>query len=110
VPSDEATGYSDVSLSSSGNLSTYSVVRVTSASMPPPTQFAGTFWGDYTGLSAFHGRAHPAWSDTRTPELFTCPGSATPGNPPRLCVMPAPNAPYANDQEAFTDNLPVPAR
>src|SRR5207302_98795 len=57
---DEATGFSDVSLSGSGNAPDYSVwnvLRVTSSSMPFPTQFpeggntAGSvFWGDYAGL------------------------------------------------------------
>ena len=42
----------------------------------------GVFWGDYTGLAAFHGSAHPAWSDTRTPELVACSpvASARPGS------------------------------
>jgi hypothetical protein len=67
--------------------------------MPPPTQFAGGFFGDYTGLAA-DKVAYPAWSDTRNPAPVLCPGSGTPGHPPRLCVTPAPNAPY-NDQEIY---------
>jgi hypothetical protein len=42
----------------------------------------------YTGLAA-----DPAWSDARNPPPLLCPGSGTPGHPPRLCVTPAPNAP-----------------
>ncbi len=103
---DEVTGWSDVSLSGSDDLTTFATSRVTTSSMPPPTQFAGTFWGDYTGLAAYHGTAHPAWSDTRTPELFACP--ATGGQPPALCLQAAPNAAVANDQEAFTAAVPVP--
>jgi hypothetical protein len=74
--------------------------------MPPPTQFAGVFWGDYSGLAAYHGTAHPAWSDTRTPELIACP--VAPGAPPALCTQLATTAPTANDQEAMTAALPVP--
>ncbi len=49
---DETTGFSDVSLSGSGDVSRFAVTRVSSSSMPPPTQFSGTFWGDYAGLTA----------------------------------------------------------
>jgi hypothetical protein len=98
----ELTGWSDVSLSGSRDLATFGTRRVTTSSMPPPTQFDGTFWGDYTGLAAYTGVAHPAWSDTRTPAVSTC------GTPPTLCVLPAANAPRANDQEAFTAAVPVP--
>jgi hypothetical protein len=101
----ELTGFSDFSLSGSRHLTRFAARRVTTSSMPPPTQFEGTFWGDYTGLAAFHGTAHPAWSDTRTPELVTCPG----GDAPRLCTHTLDGMP-ANDQEAFTDSLPVPTR
>lgn len=103
---DELTGWSDFSLSGSRNLARFATRRVTTSSMPPPTQFEGTFWGDYTGLAAYHGTAHPAWSDTRTPELFACPVPS--GQPPSLCVQEAANARIANDQEAFTAAVPVP--
>jgi hypothetical protein len=101
----EQTGDSDFSLSGSRDAQRFATRRVTSSSMPAPTQFEGTFWGDYTGLAAFHGTAHPAWSDTRTPELFTCAG----GGAPTLCTQTV-NGMRANDQEAFTDSMPVPAR
>ena len=53
------------------------------------------------------GTAHPAWSDTRTPEVFTCAGSATVTTPPALCT--SGSGPLrANDQEAMTDSLRVP--
>jgi hypothetical protein len=83
-------------------------VRVTSASMPPPTQFAGGFFGDYSALSA-DDTAHPVWMDTRDPELFGCRDSA--GNitqPPAMCTAAAPNAAVANDQNIYTRSLPVP--
>src|SRR4051794_21554991 len=43
----ELTGASDFSLSGSRDVTNFAVVRVTSSSMPAPTQFAGLFWGDY---------------------------------------------------------------
>jgi hypothetical protein len=106
----EQTGDSDFSLSGSRDAQRFATRRVTSSSMPAPTQFEGTFWGDYTGLAAFHGTAHPAWSDTRTPQLLTCPGTARPGVPPVLCVLPVGGLRLANDQEAFTRAMPVPTR
>jgi hypothetical protein len=105
---DELTGWSDFSLSGSSSLERFGVRRVTSSSMPPPTQFAGGFFGDYTGLAADR-LAYPAWSDTRNPAPVLCPGTGTPGNPPRLCVTPAPNAPYNNDQEIYTAAVRVPS-
>ena len=104
---DELTGYSDVSLSGSKDLARFGVKRVTSSSMPPPTQFDGTFFGDYTGLAA-PSNAYPLWMDTRTPELFVCPGTATAGNAPRLCTASASNAKLANDQELRTANVALP--
>jgi hypothetical protein len=104
---DELTGWSDFSLSGSRSLARFGVIRVMTSSMPPPTQFAGGFFGDYTGLAADR-LAYPAWSDTRNPAPVLCPGTGTPGNPPRLCVTPAPNAPYNNDQEIYTAAVRVP--
>lgn len=103
----EFTGYSDFSLSGSNNTTTFKVKRVTTSSMPPPTQFDGTFFGDYTGL-ATPGAAFPLWMDTRTPELFLCPGTATAGTPPRTCTASASNASVANDQELRTAKVSIP--
>jgi hypothetical protein len=103
---DELTGRSDFSVSGSTRLRRFHTDRVTTSSMPAPTQFEGVFWGDYTGLAAFHGVAHPAWSDTRTPELFTCPGAAHAA--PTLCTQRGADGRLANDQEAFTAAVPVP--
>jgi hypothetical protein len=108
---DEVTGYNDFSVSSSGSGTGWNVSRVTKSSMPPPTQFSGLFWGDYTGLAAA-GKAWPIWSDTRSPELFLCPGTAAPGVPPQVCtgVEPAPQEGMtANDQDIYTDNVGVSA-
>ncbi len=106
---DETTGFSDVSLSGSGDLSKFGVKRVTSSSLPPPTEFSGTFWGDYAGLSAVDD-ALPLWSDTRNPDLFLCPGTGTPGTPPDTCTGSASNASIANDQDVYTESLGVPAK
>ena len=76
--------------------------------MPPPTQFGGVFFGDYTGLAA-PTNAYPLWMDTRAPELFVCPGTATAGHAPQLCTASAPNAAVANDQELRTANVAVPS-
>ncbi len=103
---DELTGSSDFSLSGSTDLTRFATRRVTTSSLPAPTQFEGQFWGDYTGLAAYHGTAHPAWSDTRTPELFPCfrGGAGSPG----VCTHRGPDGRLANDQEAFTAAASVP--
>ena len=111
--SDETTGFSDLSLSGSRDLARFGTDRVTTSSMPPPTQFpgpnGGQFYGDYTGLTVTNERAHPVWSDTRAVDLFLCPGTATgPGRPPRLCTATEPNGLRANDQEMFTDTMRIP--
>jgi hypothetical protein len=106
--SDEMTGFSDVSLSGSRNRRDFATVRVTSSSMPPATQFEGAFFGDYSGLSVAQD-AHPAWMDTRDPNLFVCRDSAGQVvQPPRVCTAGAPNAALANDQNVYTRSLPVP--
>ena len=106
---DETTGFSDFSLSGTGDLANYNVYRVTSGSMPPPTQFSGTFFGDYTGLAA-DTNAYPLWMDTRNPDLFLCPGTGTATTPPATCTGSASNAPIANDQDIYTAALPVPSK
>ena len=83
---DETSGKMDMSLSTSATLHNFTVRRATSSAMPLPTQFPdtqgnGTFFGDYSGLTAQSG-AHPLWMDTRNLDAFTCPGTARPGIPP----------------------------
>lgn len=102
------TGFSDVSLSGSRDLSTFGATRVTSSSMPPPTQFEGTFWGDYTGLTVAGNTAYPNWSDTRAELSVLCPGTATRDRPPAVCGTSASNADRANDQDTVVRGLPVP--
>ena len=111
---DEATGFSDVSLSGSGDLTNYAVQRVSSSSMPLPTQFPeGTFsvfWGDYAGLSAVDN-AYPFWSDTRNPSLFVCPGPGGTGiaTPPSVCSGTSNGTPL-NDQDGYVAAQSVPSR
>src|SRR5690349_4240646 len=64
---DEVSGNSDFSVSATDNLKSFGVSRASSGSMPPPTQFSGTFWGDYTGMAVIDEIAYPIWSDTRNP-------------------------------------------
>ncbi|HEX3540343.1 MAG TPA: sialidase family protein [Acidimicrobiales bacterium] len=103
---DETTGFSDVSLSGSGDLASFVTQRVTSSSMPPPTEFSGLFFGDYSGLAAYTN-ANPIWMDTRNPELFLCPGTT-----PAVCTANGSGAPASplNDQDIYTANLPVPSK
>jgi hypothetical protein len=125
---DETTGFSDVSLSSSGDTPAYvnwNVYRITNSSMPIPTQFPesngfSVFWGDYAGLTA-DTQAHPFWSDTRDPDLFACPDSSGTGfaSPPSVCgaTVPTgaspssglPDNQIVNDQNAYTANQSVSA-
>ena len=74
--------------------------------MPVPTQFPdaqgnGTFFGDYTGL-AVATNANPLWMDTRSPDLFVCPGV-----PPAVCGGQNASGATLNDQDLYTANLPV---
>jgi len=109
---DETSGLFDVSLSSSRDLRHFAVSRVTSSSLPLPTQFPseqgnGTFMGDYSGLTAGL-LAHPIWTDTRTPDLALCPGTGTSAVPPRVCTFTSvPGGPAANDESIFTASAAV---
>ena len=102
---DETTGFSDFSLSGSGDLVRFNVFRVTSSPMPPPTQFEGTFWGDYAGLTAVDN-AYPLWSDTRNGSVALCPGTTAPS----VCGAKDASGTTLNDQDIYTAALPVPAR
>jgi hypothetical protein len=109
---DETSGDMDMSLSTSPTLHNFTVRRVTSSSMPVPTQFNDTqgnseFFGDYSGLTAQSG-AHPLWMDTRNLDAFTCPGTAQPGVPPAICAAAEPNGIVANDQEVYTRTMTTP--
>jgi hypothetical protein len=78
--------------------------RVTTSSMPSPTQFPdaqgnSVFFGDYSGL-AVANTAHPLWMDTREPDLFDC-GT----NPPAVCTATSANGKQANTEDIFTDSI-----
>ncbi len=111
---DEFNGNMDFSLSGSDfSISKFNTVRVTSSSMPAPTQFPDSlgnsvFFGDYTGLTVVGQTAHPLWMDTRSPDLFLCPGTGAPGVPPAICTATEPNGRTANDQDIFTQGVTVP--
>jgi hypothetical protein len=112
VPSDQFYGNSDITLSGSTDLKTWGTSRVTSSSMPPPTQFAGQFYGDYIGM-AVSDQAFPIWSDTRDPELFNCPGTPSATAPPQICtgVYSTPQGPLeATDENSYMAQDPIPTK
>jgi hypothetical protein len=112
--SDETTGWSDFTLSGSKDLVKFKSKRVTTSSMPPPTQFGGPkggqFYGDYIWLATAGNDALPIWSDTRDPDLFLCPGTGTPGTPPGLCTGTENTGLQANDQNSYMARMPVPTK
>jgi hypothetical protein len=105
--SDENTGFSDITVSQSRNASTFRHDRATSSSMPPPTQFNGTFYGDYAAVAVTNRTAYPVWSDSRPVDLFLCPGTGTTSTPPAVCQAGATNASVANDQDIYTVAVPI---
>ena len=60
------------------------------------------------GVAAVGDAAEDVWSDTRSIDLFICPGTAAPGVPPALCTGSATNAARANDQDIFSARTNVP--
>jgi hypothetical protein len=104
---DNNIGFSDITVSQSRNFNTFRHDRATSSSMPPPTQFAGTFYGDYAGIAVTNRTAYPVWSDTRPVDLFLCPGTGTTSTPPAICQGGAINASVANDQDIYTVAVPI---
>jgi len=108
---DETNGFSDIGLSSSFDGGNFTTARVTSSSMPPPTQFRNSFgnsvfYGDYSGLSV-SGEAHPIWMDTRNPDLALCLGTGAAGVPPAVCTFTEPSGLPANNQDIFTARMEV---
>jgi len=114
VPFDEWTGWSDMTIAGSrGDYSRWGTKRVTSSSMPPPTQFPdahgqGQFYGDYIGMDAYD-QAIPIWSDTRDPELFLCPGSGAPQVCTGTYAHPTGDV-VANDEEIYASTESIPTR
>ncbi|MBB5867343.1 hypothetical protein F4553_000722 [Allocatelliglobosispora scoriae] len=98
-------GYSDITLTEiTKNRRRH--VRVTSSSMPPPTQFRPAYYGDYIQIDATATTAHPVWSDTRAKAQFPCTNSVVPA----VCTARPPNGQtieYANDQDIVTATVPI---
>jgi hypothetical protein len=82
---DDVTGFNDVSVTAGR-----STKRASSVSSPPETQFAGTFFGDYTRMAVSGNTAYPSWSDTRFPGVTTCPNNVR-----TLCQL-------GRDEDIFT--------
>jgi hypothetical protein len=74
---DDTSGASDYSVSVNGHSQ-----RITTVSSPPPTEFGGSFYGDYNVLSVVGNRAWVTWTDDRNPGLTSCPG-----NPDGICTL-----------------------
>jgi hypothetical protein len=86
--SDETSGASDYSAAWAAH-----VLRVTTSSLPPPTEFLGTFNGDYNTLAVSGSTAHFTWTDTRNPGATSCPG-----NPDAICA-------FGNDEDDYTASV-----
>ncbi|HEV1992153.1 MAG TPA: hypothetical protein VGR34_04740, partial [Candidatus Dormibacteraeota bacterium] len=92
---DEVTGFSDISLTTGNH-----TARVTSSSMPPPTQFSNgaghsLFLGDYAAVTVSKDTALPIWADTRDVGITSCPADVR-----KLCS-------FGNDQDVFTARMPI---
>jgi hypothetical protein len=110
---DEFAGASDVSLSDSSDLVSFTSTRVTTSSMPAPTQFPDAqgnslFWGDYAGLTVSGSTAFPIWADSRDADLFLCDKTGTAGKPPALCTGTEPDGDQANDENVYSEGVPLP--
>ena len=103
---DETTGYSDFSVTTSSRWS-MKVARATSSSNAAADPVRRPVLRRLRRAGGHDKTAYPLWSDTRTPELFLCPGTGTPGNPPRTCTGPGFSGAPANDQEVFVQRLSI---
>ena len=105
---DERTAFSDFTVAGSRDAVTFRTARATTGSMPPPTQFEGQFFGDYSGMTA-RNRVHPFWMDTRDLGVFSCrDANGAVVQPPSTCTGPSPYADRANDQNVYTRTMPLP--
>lgn len=101
------TGGADVSLSIMKDISKPRIKRVTTSTMPVPSQHdLGRYYGDWMRLDVSGSVAHPIWSDTRIPARTLCPWSGKAGKPPRSCHYRANNV-QANTQMINTARIPV---
>lgn len=85
---DETSGASDYSAAWAAH-----VLRVTTVSLPPPSEFLGTFNGDYNTLAVSGSTAHFTWTDTRNPGVTSCPG-----NVDAICT-------FGNDEDDYTASV-----
>jgi hypothetical protein len=104
---DEWIGASDMSLSVSTDGTHFTTTRVTTGPSPAQSQFAGVFYGDYTGLAVTDKVAIPIWMDTRDVDLMLCKGTGTKNAPPNVCTFTAPNANPANDENVYVARVPL---
>ncbi|MGZ4165346.1 MAG: hypothetical protein ACXVRX_05930 [Solirubrobacteraceae bacterium] len=81
--------------------------RVTAATRWPSPVHLTPGIGSVRGIGS--RRDHPIWSDTRSEDVFLCPGSAVPGTPPALCGATEPNGEVANDEDTFSATVNVPS-
>lgn len=105
----ERSGYSDITLTVIKEKRSRNV-RVTSSSMPPPTQMSPPYFGDIIRVATTDTVAMPVWVDTRRDALFLCAGTSNPGRPPELCTGPPPGPQTlkkANDQDIATTRIPI---
>ena len=109
--SDEFNGCSDVSLSGTRDGVDLRHRARDVGSMPAAERVRpGQFFGDYNALTA-DDVAHPFWMDTRDPNLEACRDSA--GNVTRRrrrVHSDAENAPFANDENLYTQALSIPLK
>ena len=88
--SDNSSGATDYSVTVGRHTS-----RVSTVSSPPPTEFGGTFYGDYNTLSVSGSTAWVTWTDDRNPGVTSCPG-----NPDAICSL-------GNDEDDFAAAVPA---
>ena len=79
--------------------------------MPPPTQFSGQFFGDYTGLDAFDD-AHPDLGRHARSRPVPLPRHRNAGEPADVCLGIESAGPQAgltaNDEDIFTAGVVIP--
>lgn len=75
---DNAIGNSDYSVAAANEQGK----RVTTVASPPPTEFGGTFYGDYNQLAVAGDTAYVSWTDDRNPGITSCKN-----NPDAICIL-----------------------
>jgi hypothetical protein len=88
---DATTGASDYSATVNGE----PLIRETTASSPPPTEFGGLFNGDYNVLGTSANGAWVTWTDNRNPGLTSCGGDVN-----AICTL-------GQDEDDFAAPVPM---